>query len=586
MNRVSLLFLCVVACESGSQEPGALVSAPAVSQPNSGESTGAAAPDEPAGTTSAERELNAIGAATAETEPDAVGAAAVEHEPGADQRCQDDFDRLVAEAGLPGTPNLEQERVAIFGRVKAEPVVFVDKPEFAQDVPRDVRRYRGVLTTTPYPWDYLKIITQNFEYNSELARQTLLRDGYLYAETQGLAYALVDHVRANLLFEEPRFWIQRGEKTLYARKNERGEYVYDNGPQQNEPVQLLLFDRVGLGEPGPALHRDVRSLRYRLHFERFEVVRYAADRIAANLRYGELVVPTVLKTDGPRVDLHCEIVPPERAEELRNFRDRQARLASVLSPLRAAMLAEVDEKLPFDEPLTEAGQQDGYLRARWLNAYNAGQSRYEFNGDEYQVFDVRGRPLVPQVCVDFLTDTLERASGTWWRKKGEPRGRTTGGLDFRTIAPELPRRVPDFVEFARGKPDWFQVYDTPERERIAFKKGARFYQYLMQSPTRYRPGDIIIIRGYTPFERVWERPVMHYHSFFVYESDPVTAMPYLIIGNAGRPSMRTWEFEIRRTPKRSIWYRIRPELAWLESVFDKPDVLEPPTLTVGPVQGS
>ena len=42
------------------------------------------------------------------------------------------------------------------------------------------------------------------------------------------------------------------------------------------------------------------------------------------------------------------------------------------------MVAQVAEKLPFDEPLTEYGQQDGELRRRWLAADLAGKSRFEF----------------------------------------------------------------------------------------------------------------------------------------------------------------------------------------------------------------
>jgi hypothetical protein len=285
------------------------------------------------------------------------------------------------------------------------------------------------------------------------------------------------------------------------------------------------------------------------------------------------------------MDLECEIVEPEQEVNLRLHRERGARLEKVVQGMRDAMIAEIEERLPFDEPLTEAGQQDGYLRHKWLSAYQLGGSRYEFNGDEYYVFDNRGQPLVPQVCVDFLTDTLERASGTWWRPRGQKRERVIGKLDFSTLAPSMPRRVPDFVEFARRHSEWFDVYDTLEHERIPFRKTNTFYKNLINNTGRYRPGDIIIIRGFTPFERKWERPLMHYHSFFVYESDPISGMPYLLVGNPGRPSMRTWEFEIRRTPKRSIWHRIRPQLFWLEQVVlpSTRPVTDPPPIAVGPV---
>ena len=103
--------------------------------------------------------------------------------------------------------------------------------------------------------------------------------------------------------------------------------------------------------------------------------------------------------------------------------------------------------------------------------------------------------------------------------------------------------------------------------------------------TNTPPGDIVMIRGYTSFERRWERQVMHYHSFFIYERDPVSGMPIALVGNPGRPSIRTWLFEGLRTPKRSIWYRVRPRLEWLEDALGPPhDVaaIDPPSLSVGP----
>jgi len=60
---------------------------------------------------------------------------------------------------------------------------------------------------------------------------------------------------------------------------------------------------------------------------------------------------------------------------------------------------------------------------------------------------------------------------------------------------------------------------------------------------------------------------MHYHSFFVYEADPVTGAPSLVAANAGRPRIRPWEAEMLTAPQRSIRARIRPRLEWLELVL-------------------
>ena len=63
---------------------------------------------------------------------------------------------------------------------------------------------------------------------------------------------------------------------------------------------------------------------------------------------------------------------------------------------------------------------------------------------------------------------------------------------------------------------------------------------------------------------------MHYHSFFVYSSDPVTGVPSLVAANAGRPRIRPWESEMLTAPQRSIHARIRPKLEWLEAITAPP----------------
>jgi hypothetical protein len=50
--------------------------------------------------------------------------------------------------------------------------------------------------------------------------------------------------------------------------SDRPRCVWESGPDGGKPVSLLLFDRLGAGTPAAALTRDLRSLRYRLHFDR------------------------------------------------------------------------------------------------------------------------------------------------------------------------------------------------------------------------------------------------------------------------------------------------------------------------------
>jgi hypothetical protein len=94
----------------------------------------------------------------------------------------------------------------------------------------------------------------------------------------------------------------------------------------------------------------------------------------------------------------------------------------------------------------------------------------------------------------------------------------------------------------------------------------------------------VLIKGYAPWDKPWKPRNMHVHSFFVYESDPLTGMPLSLAGNPGQPLLQTWQFEAFRTPERSIWYRVRPKVEWLERVVNasSAETFAPALLTPDP----
>jgi hypothetical protein len=285
--------------------------------------------------------------------------------------------------------------------------------------------------------------------------------------------------------------------------------------------------------------------------------------IIAQLRYGEMWVPSVLGVRGLELTLECEAPAAGTEQLVQRARELALRRRAILAHLERAIAYQVEEALPFDEPRTEDGQQDGNLRPAWRWAYTQGWDSYRFNDERYAVFDRHGRPLVPQVCIDFITDTLERASGTWWAALGPERLKTAGKLDFDQMDLENRRSVNTFVDFAERHPEWFDVYHLRPDERVPLYQKQRFYEHLFANRDRYVPGDIVTIHGKRSDDE------LHYHSFFVYDADPVTGMPMLVAANAGKPRVRSWESEMLSAPRRSIRSRVRPRLEWLESVIDR-----------------
>jgi hypothetical protein len=461
---------------------------------------------------------------------------------------------------LPGVPALEARRAELVARAKGESVLFLETPTAGKASSPLVEKLRQSLFGAKVAWQGLNAVTRGKRTPQEL-REILLTDGYLYAETPELASLLASGIVLSQLFTEPELELVRGSRThrLLRRKT---DYVFAEGPEEGQLARLWLFDRVSVhGETlGPARHVSFTDLRERLGATSIAIERLTAEAVAARLRYAELEIPAVLAIKEGRLELECEAVPAAQNNQIAVVRSEARRRSAVLTYLRRAIDEQVEEGLPFDEPKTEEGQQDGKLRQEWRQAYRNGRAQFEFNGDQYPVFDSRGRPRSPQVCVDFITDTLERMSGTHFGGRAEPRERTVGKLDFDTIDIENRRSVEQLIAFAEAHPDWFEVLAIPESERIIFGNRSAFFQRLYDRRADFRPGDIVAILGPRDDER------LHYHSFFIVADDPVTGMPTWLASNAGRPRIRTWEGEMQNAPRRAIMARIRPRTEWLESL--------------------
>jgi len=453
--------------------------------------------------------------------------------------------------------NRPELRAQLFGRARATPVLFRSEPRDAE-VSARAQSLRDELQATP---DYLTLqrVLRLVHDKPELARAVFLRQGYLYVDTPELAL-VTSVLTLGVLFRDPEIRILRGAEMLRAQRLKDGDYEYSDGEDRGRRARIFLFDRVfsAGADPGPPLHVDLRDSAASLGFDELAEPQLVGEVLTAKAMYAGIAVPTAFSIEGARARLLCE-APLGDTNRVLGRRAQAARASQIHAKLLSVIKEQVEEGLPFDEPKTEEGQQDGKLRPEWRQAYLRGSSKFEFNGDRYSVFDGGGRPKPPQVCIDFILDTFERAGGSWWQSRGQLRERSAGSFRFDDGALENRRSVESFLAYARAHPEMFYVYEPTPLERVPFRQRSQFFSMLHASRDQFRRGDIVAILGPRDDGK------LHYHSFFIVESDPLSGMPTAVAANAGRPRIRSWEGEMSNAPKRTIISRLRPQPPWLES---------------------
>lgn len=478
------------------------------------------------------------------------------------QQCRDAIVAASEQPPLPGAPRMENQRALLLARSKAEPVVFVRAPAYRGYTSRGVEARRKALLETKYPRDMVKLTLRTFADHPERLRELLLRDGYVYTDDPRTARLLTVELTFEKLFNEERLGLMRGSARYTLERGKGGLYYYEDGPQAGQRARLLLFDRVFVDgqDPGEPLHLDVRELARSEGIEGMQIAHLGEKHVVAELRFGQEWVAALLDRQGPELSVNCLVVEPDDLYRVGRARDEAYRRALVLHSLRAAITEQVQMGLPFDEPRTEQGQQDGKLRDHWERAYLGGRKTYRFNGDTYNVFDRHGQPMTPQVCIDFITESLERASGMHFTPEGEKPEKVGGALNFDEILDGYRRQEMSLRNFARTNPHRLTMLNFPQKDWVRYEDVDKFFDLLYSKKDEFRPGDIVIIRGRAAWDRYAD---VHTHTFFVYESDPVTAMPTLLAGNSGKPRIIAWDDEMLRAPKRSIRHRLRPNMEWL-----------------------
>lgn len=479
--------------------------------------------------------------------------------PGQASACAGRLAELSSTPALPGAPGFEARRAELLGRAKGEAIVFLRVPAEADDLDPQLSYLRARLTKGS-PYITVPQALAAVRYFPDKARRLFLREGYLYAESPELATVLVEVLRVGHFFKEPDALILRGGSILRVKRDKDGVFRHVDGDLAGDEAMLLFGDRLGTTEAEllPPLHRDLAAIGERDAPDRVTITRLTAHGAAATARWGDVTVPAVLDDDGRQLTLAC-VDDSSGAAGLAALREAARARSAALVPVRRAVRQMVKEKLRFDEPLKEVGQQDGSLRPLWRWSYDHGGDGYSFNGVGYAVFDVDGRPQPPQVCVDFVLDAYERASGTWYADKAGTRERTKGGIDFEATDLKNRRSAAEVTKFALAHPESFEVWSPADEERVPFGRRGDFFASLTSNADRLRVGDIVVIHGFKSDGQV------HYHSFLIDAKDPLTGVPHKLAGNAGRPRVQTWEGVMRSAPLRSIKHVLSPRTSWLAS---------------------
>ncbi len=498
--------------------------------------------------------------------------------------CLVQVEQLQNEPQVPGTPVFDSHRAEILARARAVPLLFKRVPQadlagLTDDEVRLTHKYRKVLIKSQDPASDIQVILRRTTRRYALRRAIFLSEGYLFAELPLLALRLSQVLRLDHLFDDPEVVIERGGHEFRAYL-EDGRYYLPEEPvvgvvpqrmQHGSPAGLLLFDRARTPEeswkstPGFALN----ELAKQLAFETASPIFKTENRWGFELRTRGRRSTIVADVSQTEATLVCESTLQQKRSALLFARNQSLLARELVEPVLSAAREIISRRLPFDEPRTEEGQQDGLLRIAFRKAHRHHRETYEFNGDSYYTYDGFGRPRLPEVCIDFITDSFDWGTGGYWSGRHERARHVRGALYFPSFGIENERSVESLLNYAAAVPSWFDVHFTPKSERVKFLYREKFFAWLAQMHEVYQPGDVVFIYGLRDDEK------FHYHSFFIDEKDPVTGVPTLVMANAGPPQARTIEGEMQNAPLRTIVARIRlkPEVlrAAYEQARQRPD---------------
>ncbi len=497
--------------------------------------------------------------ATAATSPVSSSASApalVAAAPDDGATCASRIATIVASPASPGAPAYDAARIEFLGRVRGEPVIFIREPAAIAPSALDPRLVPSAQTFAKQkPGGRVVNLLKRHKHDPKALRSLLLREGYAYAPDWADALMLITQVSLTDLFDEPRIFLQRSnsvrqlERTTVNKKEIR--YLDVSG----KPADMLFGDRIAVTEAelSEPLHRDIATVSESAGFDRARIRHLAPSAIVAEARFGDTWAKVLLSSNGPKLSLDCIAEDRPARDAIATYLEASASKHRGMQAIRDTITKQVDDSFRFDRPEKEPNHfRDGILRPLWMTAYLQGRTNYTFEKHSYSVFTPDGRAWPPEVCVDFIIDTYERAAGSWFRPQGEAPARVAGRLSLSAPKKPAPRGVIGFADFAEDLPDLFEVRRYQGKERVPFGERTKYFENLRDNAD-LRPGDVVAIQGLKKDDYV------HQHGIFVERIDPLTGFPYGVADQMKKPRRRTWEGIMAEAPKRSLYYRVRPK---------------------------
>jgi hypothetical protein len=473
-----------------------------------------------------------------------------------ERRCNELLNAVVPQDGAV-VPDLTAWAHIVF-EAKARARVYFRKP--VPDPEPTLARIRSSLEGKGGPRKRIRFLKKKHKDKKSFMRRLFLADGYFYEERHEVASAMIKELSLTDLFEAYYIYqINGGE--LQRLEMRDGDYHTPDGSK----AKLLLNDRVALtpAELTDPYHLDLDEVASSTGARRIavEAIGHGKARVTLVFPGGEKR-PASLTLSGLKTEVECIGGIPSEVTGLLKEAKQFWRATESITRAAENMVA---ERPRFDEPLDEIEgvQEDGDLRLEWWRAYRRRKRTFMFREVEYKVFDYKGNPVPPQVCVDFIFDVWERAHGTWYKRRGKSPGKTAGAIDFSAVSGLFKRHVSSILSFTESGDSPFLRYDIPRRKWIPYEKRHRFVKNLISQASAFREGDMLVIHGLRE-EDLQE----HYHTALVLKTDVLTGIPTLVADNQGRPRIWTLKRAMQAAPKRSLKHRVRVDFEKLAGITE------------------